>query len=54
MRGVESFPGVPVIKNPPCDARDTGSVQGPKSLMLELLKLVSPRAHALQQEKSLL
>ena len=28
-RGEEGFPGGPVAKNPPCRARNTGSIPGP-------------------------
>ena len=26
---LETYPGVPVVTNPPCNARDTGSIPGP-------------------------
>ena len=26
----EGFPGDPVVKNPPCNAGDTGSIPGPE------------------------
>ena len=27
--GHQGFPGGPVVKSPPCNARDTGSIPGP-------------------------
>ena len=59
-----NFPGGPVVKNPPANSGDTGSIpgQGTRSHMpmynearaTQLLKPVYPRAHAPQQEKPLL
>ena len=56
----EDFPGGPVVKNPPANTEDTGSIPGPgRSDMLrgnqahvpQPLKPEDPRAHAPQQEK---
>ena len=42
---MQGFPGSSVVKNPPCNARDTGSVPGPgRSHMLQ-----SNKAHGPQQ-----
>ena len=58
----QDFPGGPVVKNPPDNARNMGLIPGPgRSHMLQgnkahvpqPLKLMSPRARAPQQEKPL-
>ena len=58
----QDVPGGPVVKNPPDNARNMGLVPGPgRPHMLQgnsahvpqPLKLMSPRAHAPQQEKPL-
>ena len=62
MRWCWVFPGCPVVKNLPCNARDTGSIPSPgrshmpwdKSLCATATELTCPRAFALPQEKPLL
>ena len=38
------FPGGPVVKNPPCNARDMGSIPGQRTKILHAMEQLSPRA----------
>ena len=40
------FPGGPVVKNPPCNAGDTGSIPGQGTKILHIAGQLSPRASA--------
>ena len=41
---VRDFPGDPVVKNPPCDARDMGSIPGQRTKIPHAEEQLSPRA----------
>ena len=64
LKSTEDFPGGPVVKNPPADAGDMGSIPGPgrfhmprgnqvcvPQLLLHRVKLAHSRACAPPQEK---
>ena len=38
------FPGGPVVKNPPCNARDAGSIPGPGTRFPHVAGQLSPHA----------
>ena len=38
------FPGGPMVKNPPCNARDVGSILGQRIKIPHSMKQLSPRA----------
>ena len=41
---VTDFPGDPVVKNPPCDARDMDSIPGQRTKIPHAEEQLSPRA----------
>ena len=42
----QDFPGGPVVKNPPCNAKDTGSTSGPGTKIPHVAEQLSPCATA--------